>query len=95
MSPYYNTQNLSFAAGQETLKLTYRNTLLYTERQGGNTTGLDAGGVRAAQTGFPAVPTADPQMPIPSKKDNRLTLDVEGLVLNADGTYVRHSSYFI
>jgi hypothetical protein len=30
-------------------------------------------------------------MPIPEKKDNRLTLDLEGLVLNNDGTYV---SYF-
>jgi hypothetical protein len=64
--------------------------MLYTERQAAKTTGLDAGGVRAAQSGYPQVATADPQMPIPSKSDNRLTLDLEGLVLNDDGTYVHY-----
>lgn len=85
LNPYYSTSALSFTAAQQTLKLTYRDTLLYTERQAAKTTGLDAGGVRAAQAGFPGTATADPQMPIPSKSDNRLTLDLEGLVLNADG----------
>ena len=91
LSPYYSTAALSFTAAQQTLKLTYKNTLLYTERNGTVTTGLDAGGVRAAESGFPTDPLADPQMPIPKKKDNRLTLDLEGLVLNADGTCVLKS----
>lgn len=86
LNPYYSTSALSFTSAQQTLQLTYQNTLLYTERQGAKTSGLDAQGVRDAQSGFPSTPTADPQMPIPSKSINRLTLDLEGLVLNADGT---------
>jgi hypothetical protein len=34
------------------------------------------------------IPFLDPQMPIISKADNRLVLDVEGLVANQDGTCV-------
>lgn len=86
LNPYYSTTKLSFTQAQQTLQLTYKNTLLYTERSNGKTTGLDAGGVRAAQSGFPTDPLADPQMPIPKKSDNRLTLDLEGLVLNSDGS---------
>lgn len=51
-----------------------------------NTTGLDALAVRKAELGFPLLALSDPQMPIPSQSFNRLTLDLEGLVLNADGT---------
>lgn len=87
LDPYYGTADLSFAQAQQTLKLTYRSTLLYTERAHGVTTGLDAGGVRDAQSDYPDAPLADPEIPIPSSKDNRLTLDLEGLVLNADGTF--------
>ncbi|KAI0339337.1 hypothetical protein BDW22DRAFT_1409186 [Trametopsis cervina] len=87
LSPHYATSNLSFTAAQQTLLLNYKGTLLYTERAGAKTTGLDATGVRNAQSGFPSNPLADPQMPIPTKKDNRLTLDLEGLVLNPDGTF--------
>ncbi|EKM53195.1 uncharacterized protein PHACADRAFT_30229 [Phanerochaete carnosa HHB-10118-sp] len=87
LSPYYDTSDLSFTQAQQTLQLTYRSTLLYTERAHGVTTGLDAGGVRPAQSDFPDDPLADPEMPIPSKSDDRLTLDLEGLALNADGTF--------
>ncbi|KAI0683162.1 esterase-like activity of phytase-domain-containing protein [Cytidiella melzeri] len=87
LTPHYTTTNLSFTAAQQTLQLAYKGTKLYTERAGANTTGLDATGVRAAQSGFPSNALADPQMPIPTKSDNRLTLDLEGLVLNADGTF--------
>lgn len=68
--------------------MTYRTSLFYTERENVDTTGLDALGVRSAESGFPSVAAADPQMPIPSSLINRLTTDAEGLVLNADGTYV-------
>lgn len=63
---------------------------MYTDRNNGATTGLDALGVRPAAAGFPSLqqPAADPPLPIPSSSDNRLTLDLEGLVLNSDGTYV-------
>lgn len=86
LNPHYTTAALSFTQAQQTLQLQYRSTLLYTERNNGKTTGLDAAGVRDAQSSFPKDPLADPEMPIPKKKDDRLTLDMEGLVLNADGT---------
>lgn len=93
LTPHYDTSALDFTAAQQTLAITYKGTTLYTERGGGNTTGLDANGVRDAQSGFPSDPLTDPQMPIPKKKDNRLTLDLEGLVANDDGTYVSHLFY--
>ncbi|KAI0777990.1 esterase-like activity of phytase-domain-containing protein [Irpex lacteus] len=93
LTPYYDTSALEFTAAQQTLAITYKGTTLYTERGGGNTTGLDANGVRDAQSGFPSDPLADPQMPIPKKKDNRLTLDLEGLVANDDGTFWASDEY--
>ncbi|TFY75187.1 hypothetical protein EWM64_g8824 [Hericium alpestre] len=86
LSPYYGTSDLSSADAQKTLQLTYKSTVLYEDKNNTKTTGLDAAGVRPAQSGFPSVAAADPEMPIPSKSDNRLTLDLEGLVLNADGS---------
>ena len=86
LNPYYDAANLTFNQAIDTLKLSVGKTILYTERQHKNTTGLDALAVRAAEPGFPLIPTQDPQMPIPSQSFNRLTLDSEGLVLNADGT---------
>ena len=86
LNPYYSTSDLGFTDAQQTLQLNYQDTLLYTERAGAKTSGLDAAGVRAAESGYPSNPLADPQMPIPSSSINRLTLDLEGLVLNADGT---------
>ena len=70
---------------QKTLDVKYRKTLLYTERNIFPTTGLDALGVRNAQEGFPVVASADPQVPIASLTFDHLSLDLEGLVLNADG----------
>lgn len=86
LSPYYGDDELDFDDAQETLALTYRSTFRYTERNNVPTTGLDALGVRAAQSGFPSNPLADPQMPIANSSFSRLTLDLEGLVLNSDGT---------
>ncbi len=88
LNPYYSTAALSFTQAQQTLQLQYKGSLLYTERQGVRTSGLDALGVRAAQSGFPSNPDSDPVMPIPNSTFTHLTLDLEGLVLNADGTYV-------
>ncbi|ESK92500.1 membrane autotransporter barrel domain protein [Moniliophthora roreri MCA 2997] len=87
LTPYYGSKNLDFLTAQTTLQLTYKNTTLMFERNNTKTTGLDALAVRAAQNGFPQVVDADPVMPIPSDDFNRLTLDVEGLVLAPDGSY--------
>ncbi|KLO16353.1 hypothetical protein SCHPADRAFT_901583 [Schizopora paradoxa] len=93
LTPYYGTADLSFDDALQTLSLTYIRTLLYTERNDTKTTGLDALAVRAADSGFPQDPTADPPLPIPSQSFNRLTLDCEGLVLNADGTFWMSDEY--
>lgn len=82
LTPYYNDSDLSFSDAQSTLQLTYIETLLYTEREAKNTTGLDALGVRPAD----GEGAEDPILPIASDEDDRLTLDCEGLVLNQDGT---------
>jgi hypothetical protein len=86
LSPYSGSANLSFQDAQKTLQLTYRSTVLSFERQHKKTSGLDPSAVRDAQLGFQFIPFLDPQMPIISKADNRLVLDVEGLVANRDGT---------
>ncbi|PPR07934.1 hypothetical protein CVT24_000824 [Panaeolus cyanescens] len=87
LSPYTSSTPLSFANAQLTLKLTYLNTTLEFERSHTQTSGLDPTSIRPAQSGFPAVLSADPQMPIASTKEPHLTLDIEGIVMNADGTY--------
>jgi len=95
LTPYYGTTNLSFADGLKTLSLTYKRTLLYTERLGKKTTGLDALAVRPQTFGFPEIATADPPLPIPALNAsfNRVTLDMEGLALNADGTFWMSDEY--
>lgn len=86
LSPYYDADNLDFADGLKTLQLAYRDTLLYTERESQKTTGLDALGVRQAETLSPPA-INDPPMPI-APSNGHLAVDAEGLALNADGTYV-------
>ncbi|KAL1943968.1 hypothetical protein VTO73DRAFT_3786 [Trametes versicolor] len=85
LSPYYDADNLDFADGLKTLQLTYRDTLLYTERESQKTTGLDALGVRQAETLSPPA-INDPPMPI-APSNGHLAVDAEGLALNADGTF--------
>ncbi|KAF8887862.1 esterase-like activity of phytase-domain-containing protein [Gymnopilus junonius] len=86
-TPYYGTANLTFQAAQQTLQLPYRDTTLMFERQDKTTSGLDGDGVRTAQSGFLTNPLFDPVMPTDSTKDDRLVLDVEGVVANSDGTF--------
>jgi hypothetical protein len=66
--------------------LQYKKTTLRFERQDKKTTGLDPLAVRKAQLGYPLLAAADPQMPIASASNPRLTIDAEGLVSNKDGT---------
>ena len=80
LTPYYDTIKLDFNDGLNTLQLTYRDTLLYTERNDQKTTGLDALGVRPAQQ-------SDPPLPI-APSNGHLTIDAEGIALNSDGTCV-------
>lgn len=93
LTPYYNTTNLSFVAAQNTLKLTYKKTTLWVERNDTKTSGLDPTAVRPAQAGFPQNPMSDPAIPIASASEPHLTLDVEGVVANADGTWVISLSF--
>ncbi|KAG6811377.1 hypothetical protein H0H92_007762 [Tricholoma furcatifolium] len=87
LSPYYNSTVLTFAQAQQTLSLTYLNTTLRFERNYTKTSGLDPSAVRSAMSGFPTVYNADPAMPIASTSEPHLTLDVEGLVANYDGSF--------
>jgi hypothetical protein len=64
---------------QKTLSLKYRKTLLYSELGWGHTSGLDPAAVR------PRI-LFDPYEPIANASYKHLSLDAEGLVLNADGT---------
>jgi hypothetical protein len=95
LTPYYDTANLTFANAQKTLALTYKNTTLELERNNTKTSGLDPGAIRSAMTGFGTNPLADPQMPIASKAEPHLSVDAEGLVANADGTYGNLSDHFL
>ncbi|EPQ52875.1 hypothetical protein GLOTRDRAFT_64673, partial [Gloeophyllum trabeum ATCC 11539] len=93
LSPYYGTDDLSFTAAQQTLKLDYKSTLLYYERNDTKTTGLDSLAIRPQQDGYPQNSLADPPMPIPNITYNHLCTDAEGLALNADGTWWTSDEY--
>ncbi|KAF9480369.1 hypothetical protein BDN70DRAFT_832977 [Pholiota conissans] len=93
LAPYTSSANLDFASAQQTFKISYSSTLLEVERNNVKTSGLDPAAIRPAQSGFPTVPTADPQMPIASSSEPHLTLDIEGIVLNADGSYWLSDEY--
>ncbi|KDQ57002.1 hypothetical protein JAAARDRAFT_69973 [Jaapia argillacea MUCL 33604] len=85
--PFYGPGNLTFTTALNTLQLTYKGTTLYYERNGTDTTGLDALGVRPQMAGFGIDPNADPAMPIASASYNHLSTDAEGVAFNSDGTF--------
>ena len=95
LNPYYSAANLTFNQSLLTLNVTYKRTLLYEDRFGVKTSGLDPLGVRAAELGYPLVALADPVVPIPNSSFSHLSMDNEGLVLNADGTSVAHNTLAI
>lgn len=91
-TPYYGSKDLSFDDAAKTLQLTYSKTILHYDRGHVNTTGLDPIAIRAQSSNFTSAnPDADPQLPIASTADPRLSVDAEGLVLNSDGTCVKRS----
>lgn len=94
LSPYYDADDLSFEDGLKTLQLRYRNTLLYTERGSQKTTGLDALGVRPGEVLYRLLAFQDPPLPI-APSNGHLSVDAEGLALNADGTYVEQLTCFV
>ncbi|KAG9223789.1 hypothetical protein CCMSSC00406_0004870 [Pleurotus cornucopiae] len=87
LTPYTDKKKLSFKDAQKTLQLTYRRSILETERGDAPTSGLDPLAVRPPQSGFPSIATADPEMPIASNAEPHLTVDAEGIVANADGSF--------
>ncbi|KAF8961939.1 esterase-like activity of phytase-domain-containing protein [Flammula alnicola] len=93
LAPYASSANLNFTTAQETFKISYVDTILEFERNNTKTSGLDPAAIRPAQSGFPTAPTADPQMPIASSSEPHLTLDIEGIILNADGSYWLSDEY--
>lgn len=86
LTPYEGDDDLSYDDATQTLVLSYVHTTLQYERNHAKTTGLDTTGIRPAMVGFPALAFADPQMPVPLSTD-RLSIDAEGIVGNADGTF--------
>jgi len=91
LTPYTSSDDLDFVTAQQTLQLTYIDTVVQFDRGGGNTSGLDGLGVRPAESGFLidplTAPLADPEMPIANETYQHLTIDAEGLIANSDGTY--------
>ncbi|EDR07135.1 uncharacterized protein LACBIDRAFT_235871, partial [Laccaria bicolor S238N-H82] len=87
LKPYAGATNLDFTTAQQTLTLSYRKTTLQFDRFGKTTSGLDPTAVRPAVPGHEFVAFLDPEMPIVSRRDDRLVIDAEGLVANADGSY--------
>jgi hypothetical protein len=84
LTPYNGTKKLSYDDAQKTLQLKYESTRLEVDDLGKTTTGLDGLGVR------PAVTVSGvkkfPELPAASSSDLRLSFDIEGLVLNSDGS---------
>ncbi|KAF9553142.1 hypothetical protein CPC08DRAFT_788318 [Agrocybe pediades] len=86
-SPYTGSANLSFSGAQKTLQLKYRKITYMYDRYHRKTSGLDPTYVRNAQVGSKGNPLRDPDVPVVSNSDQRLVLDVEGLVANKDGSF--------
>jgi hypothetical protein len=76
LTPYYDSDDLSFKNAKKTLALTYKNTLLYAGPNGIKTSGLDALNKTATT----------PPLPLPNSTYQHVSFDCEGLVLNNDGT---------
>ncbi|QRV99558.1 hypothetical protein RhiJN_27577 [Ceratobasidium sp. AG-Ba] len=79
LSPYYGKSKQDFDTGARSLSLQYMSTLLYS-RAGVPTSGLDATSSIASSGTYPVLPA-------PPGANPKLTVDTEGLVLNADGSF--------
>lgn len=85
LNPYYNSTKLSFTNALKTLELTYRDTVLEIDVNSKRTSGLDPQGIRSPTSGANPQPFPSP-LPIVTPVDDRLVLDIEGLIANPDGS---------
>ncbi|PVF97559.1 hypothetical protein CPB86DRAFT_419569 [Serendipita vermifera] len=85
LKPYYGTANLSFADAQNTFKLEYLSTTLYTFR------GTPASG--ADPTYVKKFDGSSVQYPVVSANETHIVTDCEGLVENEDGTFWMSDEY--
>jgi hypothetical protein len=83
LTPYYGTDNLTFTDAQKTLALEYKGTVLEFDVGHKTTSGLDPQGVRFPEPRDELFPGP---LPIVSEADDRLVLDVEGMIANDDGS---------
>jgi hypothetical protein len=86
LSPYYDSDSLSFKKAQKTLDLKYKKTLLYYGPNGQKTSGLDALSSKPADQLYKKVTAAQPALPLPNATYAHVSVDAEGLVLNSDGS---------
>jgi len=86
LTPYYGSTNQTLPVAAQSLHLKYIRTTLQYERQHKTTSGLDPTAVRAAQFGSKIIAFRDPEMPVVAANDSRLSLDIEGIVMNRDGS---------
>src|SRR4051794_16616430 len=78
LTPYAGAEPVPAGAAQQAqLKLTYDDSILLHESNGTPTTGLDATEMRKAADGFPDLPGAA----------GKISVDNEGVVLSADGSF--------
>jgi hypothetical protein len=78
LTPYSGAEALPAGAAQQAqLTLTYDDSIILHEASGTPTTGLDANDVRKAAGGFPVLPSAG----------GKISVDNEGVVLAADGSF--------
>ncbi|KAF4609754.1 hypothetical protein D9613_012031 [Agrocybe pediades] len=87
LTPYYGSENLSFEDAQKTLELSYKKIIMQYDRLHKKTSGSDPTAVRKSQPQSQQNSFLDPALPIVSKEDNRIVIDVEGLVANDDGSF--------
>ncbi|EUC63011.1 phytase esterase-like protein [Rhizoctonia solani AG-3 Rhs1AP] len=83
-SPYYGKSKLDFDTAAKTFSIQYKNTLLYSKAPGFLTSGLDAISSIPSTTTYPVLPAPDL---------TKLSVDAEGLVLNADGSFWASDEY--
>ena len=77
LNPYYSSTDLTYDDAKSTFDLTYDSTIRFFEVDGTATTGLNAEAKR----------NSTPPLPIANSTYNHISFDLEGIVLNADGTF--------
>ncbi|KAG8691620.1 hypothetical protein FRC11_014704 [Ceratobasidium sp. 423] len=80
LSPYYDKINLDFDTAAKTFSIQYKSSLLYSKAPGFPTSGLDA---------ISSIPNTTVYPVLPAPGLTKLSVDAEGLVLNADGRFAR------